>query len=61
MKKICCVNDMPGVGKVALSAMIPVLFPMVNILRYDGKLSANRFCCPDVGTINVFQIERLED
>lgn len=25
MKKICCVNDMPGVGKVALSAMIPVL------------------------------------
>ena len=25
MKKICCVNDMPGVGKVALSAMIPIL------------------------------------
>lgn len=37
-----------------------VLFPMVNILRYDGELSADRFCCPDVGTINVFQIERLE-
>ena len=25
MKKLCCVNDMPGVGKVALSAMIPIL------------------------------------
>ena len=25
MKKICCVNDLPGVGKVALSAMIPIL------------------------------------
>ncbi len=24
-KKICCVNDMPGVGKIALSAMIPFL------------------------------------
>ena len=25
MKKLCCVNDMPGVGKIALSAMIPIL------------------------------------
>lgn len=25
MKKICCVNDMAGVGKIALSAMIPFL------------------------------------
>ncbi|MGN1343504.1 MAG: pyridoxamine kinase [Traorella sp.] len=24
-KSICCVNDMPGVGKIALSAMIPIL------------------------------------
>ena len=24
-KKICCVNDMPGVGKIALAAMIPIL------------------------------------
>ena len=23
-KRICCVNDMPGVGKIALSAMIPI-------------------------------------
>ncbi len=23
-KKVCCVNDMPGVGKIALSAMIPI-------------------------------------
>lgn len=25
MKKICCVNDMPGVGKIAMSAMVPIL------------------------------------
>lgn len=25
MKKICCVNDLPGVGKIALSAMLPIL------------------------------------
>lgn len=25
MKKICCINDMPGVGKIALSAMLPIL------------------------------------
>ncbi len=25
MKKICCVNDMPGVGKIALAAMVPIL------------------------------------
>lgn len=25
MKKICCVNDMPGVGKIALSAMMAIL------------------------------------
>lgn len=24
-KSICCVNDMPGVGKIALGAMIPIL------------------------------------
>lgn len=24
-QSICCVNDMPGVGKIALSAMIPIL------------------------------------
>ena len=24
-KTICCVNDMPGVGKIALGAMIPIL------------------------------------
>lgn len=25
MKKICCVNDMPGVGKIALAAMVPII------------------------------------
>lgn len=38
-----------------------VLFPMVNILRYGGSLRSNRFCCPDVDTINVFQIDVVED
>lgn len=37
-----------------------VLFPMVDILRYGGSLNADRFCCPDVDTINVFQIEASE-
>ena len=38
-----------------------VLFPMIDILRYGGKLPNHRFCCPDVDTINVFQIEKVEE
>ena len=30
-------------------------------LRYGGKLPNHRFCCPDVDTINVFQIEKVEE
>lgn len=37
-----------------------VLFPMVDILRYGGSLESDRFCCPDVDTINVFKIETIE-
>lgn len=38
-----------------------VLFPMIDILRYGGTLPAKRFCCPDVDTINVFQIDIAEE
>lgn len=38
-----------------------VLFPMIDILRYGGKLKNDTFCCPDVNTINVFKIEKIED
>ena len=47
-------------GKLCPMAM-HVLFPMIDILRYDGKLKSNFFCCPDVDTINVFKIEKIED
>ena len=38
-----------------------VLFPMVDILRYGGSLGSDRFCCPDVDTINVFKVEAVKD
>lgn len=43
-----------------------VAFPYIDILRYGGSLPAGlsgefRFCCPDVDTINVFRIEKVED
>ena len=44
-------------GKLCPMAM-HVLFPMVDILRYGGKLPGDCFCCPDVETINVFRIEK---
>ena len=44
-------------GKLCPMAM-HVLFPMVDILRYGGTLPGDCFCCPDVDTINVFQIEK---
>ena len=47
-------------GKLCPMAM-HVLFPMIDILRYGGKLNSNRFCCPDVDTINVFEIKKVED
>ena len=47
-------------GKLCPMAM-HVLFPMVDILRYGGTLKSNRFCCPDVDTINVFQIDAVEN
>ena len=46
-------------GKMCPLAM-HALFPMVDILRYGGTLPSDRFCCPDVDTINVFKIEAVE-
>lgn len=47
-------------GKLCPLAM-HVLFPMIDILRYGGKLKSDVFCCPDVDTINVFKIEKLDE
>ena len=46
-------------GKICPLSM-HALFPMVDILRYGGTLPSDRFCCPDVDTINVFKIEAVE-
>lgn len=46
-------------GKLCPMAM-HVLFPMIDILRYGGKLNSDIYCCPDVDTINVFKIEKVE-
>ena len=47
-------------GKICPMAM-HVLFPMIDILRYGGKLKSELYCCPDVETINVFNIEKVDD
>ena len=39
-------------GKICPMAM-HVLFPMIDILRYGGKLKSELYCCPDVETIKV--------
>lgn len=52
-------------GKLCPLAM-HVLFPMIDILRYGGKIPGGEnensavFCCPDVKVINVFKIERVD-
>lgn len=46
-------------GKLCPMA-VHVLFPMIDILRYGGKLKTNCFCCPDVDTLNVFKIEKID-
>lgn len=42
-----------------------VAFPYIEILRYGGRIPGQRegtatFCCPDVETINVFRVEKIE-
>ena len=43
-----------------------VAFPYLDILRYGGEIPGEkpgtaRFACPDVDTLNVFLIERIEE
>ena len=43
-----------------------VAFPYVDILRYGGSIPGQKegtavFACPDVDTLNVFKIERIEE
>lgn len=42
MKTLCCVNDMPGVGKIAMAAMMPILSAKgVNIASLPTALVSN--------------------
>lgn len=51
MKKICCVNDMPGVGKVGLSAMLPILSAKgVNVTCLPTALTSNTI---ELGKCNI--------
>lgn len=41
-------------------------FPYVDILRYGGEIPGQEkgtavFACPDVDTLNVFKIERIDE
>lgn len=54
-------------GRLCPMAM-HVAFPYIDILRYGGEIpqpgqpkGTAVFCCPDVDTINVFRIERVDD
>ncbi|MGI6360978.1 MAG: TIGR04076 family protein [Bacillota bacterium] len=52
-------------GKLCPMAM-HVAFPYLDILRYGGfppltKAGQIRFCCPDVDTINVFEVEVMDE
>lgn len=52
-------------GKLCPMAM-HVAFPYVDILRYGGEIPGQEkgtamFSCPDVDTLNIFKIERIED
>ena len=47
-------------GKLCPMAL-HVLFPMIDILRYGGELKSDKYCSPDVETINVFQIEKTDE
>ena len=43
-----------------------VAFPYIDILRYGGQIPGNAantrvFACPDVDTLNVWKIEKIEE
>ena len=51
-------------GKLCPMAM-HVAFPYIDILRYGGEIPGPEkgtavFACPDVDTLNVFKIERID-
>ena len=50
----------------AIPMAMHVAFPYVDILRYGGEIPGNPkgtaiFACPDVDTLNVFKIERIDE
>lgn len=52
-------------GKLCPMAM-HVAFPYVDILRYGGEIPNQEkgtamFSCPDVDTLNIFKIERIDE
>lgn len=52
-------------GKLCPMAM-HVAFPYIDILRYGGEIPGQEkdcavFACPDVDTLNVFKIERINE
>jgi uncharacterized repeat protein (TIGR04076 family) len=43
-----------------------VAFPYIDILRYGGEIPGQErgtavFACPDVDTLNIFKIERIDE
>lgn len=51
-------------GKLCPMAM-HVAFPYIDILRYGGEIPGQpkgtaMFACPDVDTLNIFRIERID-
>ncbi|WP_405317369.1 pyridoxamine kinase [Faecalibacillus faecis] len=58
-KKICCVNDMPGVGKIALSAMIPFLSVNgIDVTSLPTALVSNTL---DFGKFNILDTTEYMD
>ena len=52
-------------GKICPMAM-HVAFPYIDILRYGGEIPNQEkgtavFACPDVDTLNIFKVERVEE
>ena len=58
-KRICCVNDMPGVGKIALSAMIPILSAKgINVASLPTALVSNTL---DFGKFDILDTTEYMD
>ena len=55
-KKICCVNDMPGVGKIALAAMIPILSAKYLITFKSWEINKIVRLCKTLSSFKRFKI-----